>query len=65
MVDRAIVAFISAAIALTSAVLITVSGGVSVSKGVTLPQVLGYAGLAAATILGLRVFVAITRDRVM
>jgi ubiquinone biosynthesis protein len=65
LIDRVILTAISAAIALTSAVLITVSGGATVSKGVTVPQLVGYIGLAVATILGLRVLVAVTRDRLM
>ncbi|MGZ4233211.1 MAG: hypothetical protein ACXVVQ_17515 [Solirubrobacteraceae bacterium] len=65
LIDRVILTVISAAIALTSAVLITVSGGAAVSSGVTVPQVVGYIGLAVATVLGLRVLVAVTRDRLV
>lgn len=65
LIDRVILTLISAAIALTSAVLITVSGSGTPSNGATVPQVLGYIGLGVATILGLRVLVAVTRDRLM
>lgn len=65
LADRAIVAFLSAAIGLISAVLIHVGGGAKIAGGLTLPHALGYAGLAVATILGLRVLVAVTRDRIV
>lgn len=65
LVDRGIVAFMSASIGIVSALLLGVAGSVNLSKGVTPPQVFGYIGLGVATILGLRVLVAITRDRVM
>ena len=65
LIDRVILTLISAAIALTSAVLITVSGSGTPSNGATVPQVLGYIGLGVATVLGLRVLVAVTRDRLM
>src|SRR5437899_4159287 len=62
---RAILAFLSAAIGLVSALLIGVNHGIFVAKGVTLAQALGYLGLVVATVLGMRVLVAITRDRVI
>jgi ubiquinone biosynthesis protein len=65
LVDRGIVAFMSASIGTVSALLLGVTGGVNVTKGLTMPQMFGYIGLGVATILGLRVLVAVTRDRVM
>lgn len=62
---RAIVAFLSAAIGLVSALLIGVNGGIIVARGVTLAQAIGYLGLVVATVLGMRVLVAISRDRVV
>jgi ubiquinone biosynthesis protein len=62
---RAMLAFVSAAIGLISALLIGINTGIFVVKGVTLAQALGYLGLVVATVLGMRVLVAITRDRVI
>jgi ubiquinone biosynthesis protein len=62
--DRAIAALLSAAIGLVSALLLNVQGGVAVAAGLTLPETLGYLGLIASTVLGARVIVAISRDRV-
>jgi ubiquinone biosynthesis protein len=62
---RAILAFLSAAIGLVSALLIGGNNGISVAKGVTLPEALGYLGLMVATVLGMRVLVAVSRDRVI
>jgi hypothetical protein len=36
-----------------------------VAPGLTLVQIIGYLGLIASTVLGLRVMVAISRDRVL
>jgi ubiquinone biosynthesis protein len=62
---HAVVAFLSAAIGLISALLLGVNSGIPVTKGVTLAHALGYTGLIAATVLGMRVLVAISRDRVI
>jgi len=62
---RATFAFLSAAIGLVSALLLGVTNGIPVAEGVTLAQALGYLGLMAATVLGMRVLVAISRDRVI
>lgn len=62
---RAVVAFLSAAIGLISALLLGVSSGIPVTTGVTLAHALGYIGLMVATVLGMRVLVAISRDRVI
>jgi ubiquinone biosynthesis protein len=65
LVDRAIVVFISAAIGLISAVLVGVESGVALTADLTLAQALGYLGLAVASLLGNRVLVAVSRDRVI
>jgi ubiquinone biosynthesis protein len=65
LVDRAIVVFISAAIGLISAVLVGVESGVALTAELTLAQALGYLGLAVASLLGIRVLVAVSRDRVI
>jgi ubiquinone biosynthesis protein len=65
LIGRATIAFLSAAIGLISALLLSVSNGIFVAKGVTLAQALGYLGLMVATVLGMRVLVAISRDRVI
>lgn len=62
---RGIAALMSAAIGLVSALLLNVRGGVAVAAGITLPETLGYMGLAASTVLGLRVLVGISRDRAL
>jgi ubiquinone biosynthesis protein len=62
---RAIIAFLSAAIGLVSAVLIGVNDGITVAEEVTLAQALGYLGLMVATVLGMRVLVAVSRERVI
>jgi ubiquinone biosynthesis protein len=62
---RAVIAFLSAAIGLISALLLGEDQGIAVTKNLTLTQALGYAGLIAATVLGMRVLVAISRDRVI
>jgi ubiquinone biosynthesis protein len=62
---RAVVAFLSAAIGLISALLLGINNGILITKGVTLSHALGYVGLIVATVLGMRVLVAISRDRVI
>ena len=62
---RAIAALLSTGIGLVSALLLNVQGGVAVAAGVTLPETIGYLGLAASTVLGLRVLVGISRDRAL
>lgn len=62
---RAVVAFLSAAIGLISALLLGINNGILIAKGVTLSHALGYAGLIVATVLGMRVLVAVSRDRVI
>jgi ubiquinone biosynthesis protein len=65
LVDRVVLAFFSAAIGLVSALLVGVDGGVKVTGELSLAQLLGYLGLTVATVLGLRVLVAVSRDRVV
>jgi hypothetical protein len=62
---RAVMALLSSAIGLISALLLGVDHGIAITKNLTLPQTLGYAGLITATVLGMRVLVAISRDRVI
>ena len=59
------IAFLSSAIGLISALLLGVDHGIALTKGLTLTQALGYAGLITASVLGMRVLVAISRDRVI
>jgi hypothetical protein len=56
-----ILAFFSASIGLVAVFLLRVEGGPQMF-GTRLNVLLGYGGLAAATVLGLRVIVAVTRD---
>jgi ubiquinone biosynthesis protein len=61
LANRLILAFISAAIGVVSVLLLQLSRGPTVFE-THLDVLLGYGGLIAATMLGLRVLVAITRD---
>jgi ubiquinone biosynthesis protein len=63
--DRAVAALLSASIGVVSALLLNVPGGILVTRGLTVVQMIGYLGLMASTVLGLRVLVAISRDRVL
>jgi ubiquinone biosynthesis protein len=63
--DRAVAALLSASIGVVSALLLNVQDGVLVTPGLTVVQMTGYLGLIASTVLGLRVLVAISRDRVL
>lgn len=62
LTGRGLLAFLSAAVGVVSALLVGVDSGVVVSNGLTFAQALGYAGLAVATVLGVRVLVAISRE---
>lgn len=61
LANRLILGFLSAAIGLVSVLLLQIGRG-PIVFGTRLDLLPGYAGLIAATILGLRVLVAITRD---
>jgi ubiquinone biosynthesis protein len=63
--DRAVAALLSASIGVVSALLLNVQDGVLVTAGLTVVQMTGDLGLIASTVLGLRVLVAISRDRVL
>jgi hypothetical protein len=58
-------AFLSGAIGVVSALLIHVDGGAKVSADLTLAQAIGYSGLIVATLLGVRVLVGVSRDRIV
>jgi ubiquinone biosynthesis protein len=60
-VNRLVLAFVSASVGLVSVLLLGVGGGPHV-LGTRLDLLLGYLGLASATVLGLRVIAAVTRD---
>jgi ubiquinone biosynthesis protein len=62
MVNRATLAFIGAAVALVSVLLLVSDGGPAFAGDVTLFQFLGYVGLFGATVLLLRVIAAIVRE---
>jgi ubiquinone biosynthesis protein len=65
LVGRSLLAFLSGAIGVVSALLIQVDNGAKVSADLTLAQTLGYSGLVVATLLGIRVLVAVSRDRIV
>jgi hypothetical protein len=46
-------------------VLVGVESGVALSAELTLAQPFGYLGLAVASLLGIRVLVAVSRERVI
>jgi ubiquinone biosynthesis protein len=61
LTNRAILAFLSASIGIVSVLMLGLPGGPFVIGDTRLNQMIGYAGLTAATILGLRVLVAVGR----
>jgi ubiquinone biosynthesis protein len=61
LTNRLILAFVSASIGLVAVLLLHLDSGPR-TFGTHLDLVLGYAGLVAATVLGLRVIVAVTHD---
>ncbi|WP_198348060.1 AarF/ABC1/UbiB kinase family protein [Plantactinospora sp. KBS50] len=63
--DRLVTALLSGTIGVVSALLLGVDDGVLVTASLTLIQAIGYLGLIASTVLGLRVIVAISRDRLL
>jgi ubiquinone biosynthesis protein len=65
LVGRSLLAFLSGAIGVVSALLIQVDGGAKVSAHLTLAQTIGYSGLVVATLLGVRVLVGVSRDRIV
>jgi ubiquinone biosynthesis protein len=62
LVNRSVLAFLSGAIGLLSVGLIAIEGGPSFSGQTSLLRVLGYFGLFCATVLSMRVIVAVLRD---
>jgi len=63
LVNRSILAFLSGTIGLLSVGLIAIEGGPPFSGNTSLFQVFGYFGLFCATVLAMRVIVAVLRDR--
>jgi ubiquinone biosynthesis protein len=63
LTDRLILAFFSASVGLVSVLLLAVPAKAIAIHGTDVGQVIGYAGLTAATLLGLRVLAAIGRYR--
>jgi ubiquinone biosynthesis protein len=62
MINRLVTAIITASLGIGSVLLLGVHVGPTVSGSVTLNQVLGYIGIAAAAILGMRLIAAIVRE---
>jgi ubiquinone biosynthesis protein len=62
MVNRIVLAVLAGAIGLVSVGLIAVEGGPAFSDSTSLFQVFGYFGLFCATVLAMRVIVAVLRD---
>ena len=65
LVDRLVLATIAAATGVGSAILVGVEVGPEFGGSVSINEVLGYAGLAAASVLGLRVVASVVRDGVV
>ena len=63
LVNRVVLAFLGGAVGLLSAILLVSTTGPAFSGATTLFQFFGYFGLFCATVLILRVLVAILRDR--
>jgi ubiquinone biosynthesis protein len=64
LVGRFLMTLLSGAIGLVSALLLRVDTGTMLSPDLTLAQGLGYLGLVVASLLGIRVLVAVSRDRI-
>jgi len=62
LADRAVLAFVAAALGLISVLLLGVHGGPTVAGSASLYQVLSWAGLCATVVLMLRVIVGIGRE---
>ena len=62
LVNRVVMAFLAGAIGLISVGLIAIEGGPPFSGDTGLLRVLGYFGLFCATVLAMRVIVAVLRD---
>jgi ubiquinone biosynthesis protein len=62
LVKRLVLAFLAGAIGLLSVGLIAIEGGPAFSGNTSLLRVLGYFGLFCATVLSMRVIVAVLRD---
>lgn len=65
MVDRAVLAVLAAALGIGSTVLLHTQLGPAVADEVTVNEILGYIGLAVASVLTLRIVAAIMRDGVV
>jgi ubiquinone biosynthesis protein len=63
LTDRFILAFFSASVGLVSVLLLALPAQAITPGGTSISQAIGYAGLTAATLLGLRVLAAIGRHR--
>jgi ubiquinone biosynthesis protein len=63
LTDRFILAFFSASVGLVSVLLLALPASAITLNGTNINQAIGYAGLTAATLLGLRVLAAIGRHR--
>jgi ubiquinone biosynthesis protein len=63
LVNRAILAFLAGSVGLLSVGLIAIEGGPPFTGNTSLFQVFGYFGLFCATVLAMRVIVAVLRDR--
>ncbi len=62
LVNRLVLAFLAGAIGLVSVGLIAIEGGPAFSASTSLFRVFGYFGLFCATVLSMRVIVAVLRD---
>jgi ubiquinone biosynthesis protein len=62
LVNRLVLAVLAAALGIGSVLLLNVDAGPTLSATVSLNEVLGYVGLACASILALRVIAGVVRD---
>jgi ubiquinone biosynthesis protein len=62
LVNRLVAGVLATGIGIGSTLLLGVDGGPAVTRSVTLPELIGYCGLLAASVLTLRVVAAIIRD---
>jgi hypothetical protein len=62
LVNRVVLGVLAASIGIGSTLLLGIEGGPDLGRSVTLTEVIGYAGLVAASVLTLRVVAAVIRD---
>lgn len=63
LVNRGVLALLGSTLGIVSAILLSVGGGPMISSALSLPDLLGYAGLAFGAVLVLRVVLTVAHDK--